>query len=66
MVISEFTKPEIDYLLEKCNFTETEEKFFLLRTQGVSLLEIAEIMNVSRRTADNYSRKVRKKIIKVL
>ena len=66
MVISEFTKPEIDYLLEKCNFTETEEKFFILRTQGISLLEIAEIMNICRRTADNYSRKVRKKIIKVL
>ena len=66
MVISEFTKPEIDYLLEKCNFTETEEKFFILRTHGISLLEIAEIMNVSRRTADNYSKKVRKKIIKVL
>ena len=66
MVISEFTKPEIDFLLEKCNFTKTEEEFFLLRTQGISLLEVAEIMNVSRRTADNYSRKVRKKIIKVL
>lgn len=66
MVISEFTKPEIEHLLEKCNFTDLEEKFFLLRTQGISLLEIAEIMNICRRTADNYSRKVRKKIIKVL
>lgn len=66
MVISEFTEPEIDYLLGKCNFTETEKEFFLLRTKGISLLEIAEMMNVSRRTADNYSRKIRRKIIKVI
>lgn len=66
MVISEFTKPEIDYFLEKCNFTDFEEKFFLLRSQGKSLLETAEILNISRRTADTYSKKIRKKIIKVL
>lgn len=66
MQISEFTKPEIDNLIEKCNFTESEEEFFLLRTKGVSLLEIAEIMDMSRRTADNYSKRVRRKIIKVI
>lgn len=66
MVISEFTRPEIDYFLEKCNFTDFEEKFFLLRSQGKSLLETAEILNISRRTADTYSKKIRKKIIKVL
>lgn len=66
MVISEFTRPEIDYFLEKCNFTDFEEKFFLLRSQGKSLLETAEILDISRRTADTYSKKIRKKIIKVL
>ena len=66
MVISDFTQPEIENLLAKCNFTELEEKFFLLRTKGFSLFETAEIMDISRRTADNYSRKVRNKIIKVI
>ena len=66
MVISEFTKPEIKYLIDNCNFTEAEETFFLLRTKGETLLDISEMMNVSRRTADNYSKKVKRKIIKIL
>ena len=66
MIISDFTRPEIDYFLNTCNFTNAEHEFFLLRAKGTTLDEISEIMNVSRRTCDTYSKKIKRKIIKVL
>lgn len=66
MIISDFTKPEIEYFLDSCNFTEIEEEFFLLRAKGITLDEISEVMNVSRRTCDTYSKKIKRKILKVL
>ena len=66
MIISDFTRPEIDYFLNTCNFTDVEQEFFMLRTKGITLDEISEIMNVSRRTCDTYSKKIKRKIIKVL
>lgn len=66
MIISDFTRPEIEYFLDNCNFTDVEQEFFMLRTKGITLDEISEIMNVSRRTCDTYSKKIKRKIIKVL
>lgn len=66
MIISDFTKPEIEYFVDNCNFTDVEEEFFMLRAKGITLDEIADIMNISRRTCDTYSKKIKQKIIKVL
>lgn len=35
--IPDFTKSDIDYLLENCNFTKQEEQLFLLRNDEHSL-----------------------------
>lgn len=66
MKLHEFTQPEIDYFIEKCNFTDLEKEFFLLRTKEYTLDQIAEKLPITRRSADNYSKRVKKKIIKVL
>ena len=60
--ISGFTKKEIDFLIENCNFTPQEREFFDLRNNHCTLEEAAEIMNISPRTSSRLSKKVSDKI----
>ena len=66
MIIADFTVPELNYFKENCNFVGLEIRVFDLRSQGVPLEEIAEILNMSVDGVKKISRKVNKKIIKVL
>jgi len=66
MKIADFTKPELDYFRENCNFVGIEKKVFELRSQGIPLEEIAEITNMSVDGIKKVSRRVNKKIIKTL
>lgn len=65
MKIYDFTKPEIEYFLQNCNFTEEEENLFFYRSKKIPLEECAETMNISISTAKRISRRVNKKIIKL-
>ena len=42
MIISDFTKPELDYFREHCNFVNYEIIIFNERANGVPLERIAE------------------------
>lgn len=66
MIISNFTQIEIDYLLQKCNFTALERELFLYRAKGISLDVISEKLSISRDWAGKLSQRVNKKIIKIL
>lgn len=66
MIISNFTQIEIDYLLQKCNFTALEKELFLYRAEGISLDVISEKLSISRDWAGKLSQRVNKKIIKIL
>ena len=66
MVISDFTKPELDYLRENCNFVNLEIDLFERRSQGDTLETIADDLSISIDYARKLSQKVNKKIIKVL
>lgn len=66
MIISDFTNVELDYLRKDCNFVNIEKDVFELRSQGLSLEEIAEILNMSIEGVKKISRKVNRKIIRVL
>ena len=66
MIIADFTVPELNYLRQNCNFVGLEIRVFELRSQGVSLEEIAETLNMSVDGVKKISRKVNNKIIKVL
>ena len=66
MIISDFTKPEIDYLLQNCNFVNYELDLFKMRAEGMSIEKIAEELNISADYARKISQKVNKKIIRTL
>ena len=66
MIISDFTKFEVDFLLENCNFTDKEELIFCMRSKNMKLEYIAEEMEMSIDGIKKISRKINKKIIRVL
>ena len=65
MVISDYTTSELEHFREECNFVMNEKMVFELRSQGLSLEEIAEILHMSVEGIKKISRKVNKKIEKV-
>lgn len=65
MIISDFTKPELDHFRDACNFVGNEALVFELRSCGQSLEEIAEILNLSVDGTKKVSRKVNRKIVRV-
>ena len=66
MIIKDFTKPELDYFRENCNFVGIELDVFELRSQGVPLERIAELKNMTVDGINKVSKRVNRKIIKVL
>ena len=66
MIISDFTEPELQYFRDNCNFVNLEIEVFEKRARGIPLEEIAENLNISYDYARQLSRKVNKKIIKVI
>lgn len=66
MTISDFTVPELNYLRENCNFVNLEIKIFEERAKGIPLERIAEDIDISYDYARQISRKVNKKILKIL
>ena len=66
MIISDFTKVELDFFRSNCNFVNLEVKIFEGRAKGIPLEIIAEEINISYDYARQLSRKVNKKILKVI
>ena len=66
MIVSDFTVPELDRLREQCNFVGNEKQVFELRSQGIPLEEIAELLNMSVEGIKKISRKVNNKILRIM
>lgn len=66
MIISDFTKPELDFFRKNCNFVNLEIEIFEGRAKGIPLEVIAEEINISYDYVRQLSRKVNKKILKVI
>ena len=66
MIIADFTVPELNYFRENCNFVGLEIRVFELRSQGIPLEEIAEILDMSVDGVKKISRKVNKKILRII
>lgn len=62
----DFTRREMEYLIENCNFSEREEMVFRLRCKKYTLEKIAEKIHVCYKTAYRDNKKVKEKIMKVL
>ena len=65
MIISAFTKPELELFRDYCNFVGIEQDVFDMRSQGIPLEVIAESLNLSIDGAKRISRKVNNKIIRI-
>ena len=65
MIVSDFTKPELDYFRENCNFVNTEIDVFELRSKGIPLERIAESLNMTVEGVKRISAKVNRKITRV-
>lgn len=66
VIFREFTQPEIDDLIAKCNFTPDEEMYFKLRCKGCSNAKIAMELFVSEAQVSKLARRVKDKIKKVV
>ena len=65
MIISDFTEIELDRFRDCCNFVSNEACVFEMRSHGMSLEEIAEVLNMSVDGIKKISRKVNKKIARI-
>lgn len=64
--VPDFTKDEINYILDKANFTDQQRTLFLLRNQEYSYEMCAEEMNVSIATVKRIAKIMNEKIRKVM
>lgn len=66
MKICDFVNSELERIQSEANFTNDEEKLFLLRAKDIPLEQCAEIMNMSISSVKAKSRKINSKIKRVL
>ena len=65
----DFTKPELDFILQNANFTEEQEKVFkrLVDRKGrQSIVQISMEEHISTATVSRIIKKIKKKIIRLL
>jgi DNA-binding MarR family transcriptional regulator len=65
----DFTKPELDYILENANFTEEQERIFKRLTDKKgrqSIVQISMEENISTATVSRIIKKIKKKILRLL
>ena len=65
MKICEFTRREVEYFRQECNFTKEQVTLFDLRAKDIPLEECAEIMNVSVSTVKRLNKRIKAKIDKL-
>ena len=66
MKIRDFTIPELTRFRELCNFTRDEMKYFNLRSEDKSNVEIAFEMNISEAQVSKLAKRVKSKMKRVL
>lgn len=65
MKICEFTRREVEYFRQECNFTKEQVTLFDLRVKNIPLEECAERMNVSVSTVKRLNKRIKTKIDKL-
>lgn len=65
MLLRDYTKPELEYFIEQCNFTESELEYFNLKAKDYSIIKISMEMNVSPRQVSNLAERVKRKIKRI-
>lgn len=65
MKVCDFTRKEIEYCINECNFTDSELQLFNMRCKDMQLERCAEKMDVSISTVKRINRKMKDKILRV-
>jgi len=65
MLLRDYTKPELDFLISMCNFTENELQYFMLKSKDKSIVQISFEMNISEQQVSKLARRVKNKINRV-
>ncbi len=65
MLLRDYTKPELNRFIENCNFTESEMKYFILKSKDYSNIKISMEMNISEQSVSKLARRVKNKIKRV-
>lgn len=66
MSFFEFTKTEYDYIIKECMLDEEYQKLLEYKIKGYSRVKIAMELNVSEFTIDKMTKRLKKKITKVI
>lgn len=65
MLLRDYTKPELDYFVEYCNFTESEMQYFLMKSKDYSNIRISMEMHVSEQTVSLLGKRVKSKMQRI-
>lgn len=65
MLLRDYTKPELEYFIEQCNFTDSELEYFNLKAKDYSIIKISMEMNVSPRQVSILAERVKRKIKRI-
>lgn len=66
MKIYDFVEWELQKFRNECNFTDDELQCFNLKAKNKSIIQIAQIMNISEPQVSKLTARIKNKIIKVL
>lgn len=62
MLIRDYTKSELENCVQKCNFTDNELQYFMLKSKDKSIVQISYEMNISERQVSVLAKRVKSKI----
>ena len=66
MKIRDFTKPELDKIIELSNFTSDELCYFNLKASDKSNVQIAIEMSISESQVSKLAKRVKAKIVRII
>ena len=66
MLKIDFTNQELDIIKSKIHFTELQERIIKYRQDELSIIQMADIENVSDSKISREIKKIKKKIMKVI
>lgn len=66
MKLTEFTRPEVEYFRQECNFTDEERAVFDMRASARSIVEIGLTLHMSESTVYRKLNCIKRKILRVL
>lgn len=65
MLLRDYTRLELNHLIENCNFTESELQYFLLKSKDYSNVQISMTMNISEQQVSRLAKRVKQKINRI-